>query len=40
MNNSITLIIVGVVILLAGALGWFIAHLRDQKRLAELATTL
>src|SRR3989338_3020858 len=40
MNNSITLIIVGVVILLAGALGWFIAHLRTQKRLAELATTL
>jgi DNA recombination protein RmuC len=40
MNNAITLIIVSVVILLAGALGWLIAHLRDQKRLAELTTTL
>lgn len=40
MGNAVTLIIVSVVILLAGALGWFIAHLRDQKRLTELATTL
>jgi DNA recombination protein RmuC len=28
------------VILLAGALGWFIAHLRTQKRVTELAITL
>ena len=40
MSNAVTLIIVSVVILLAGALGWFIAHLRTQKRLAELAITL
>ena len=40
MSNAVTLIIVSVVILLAGALGWFIAHLRTQKRLTELATTL
>ncbi len=40
MSNWVTLIIVGTVILLAGALGWFVAHLRTQKRLAELATTL
>jgi DNA recombination protein RmuC len=40
MSNAVTLIIVAIVILLAGALGWFIAHLRTQKRLAELDTTL
>ena len=40
MSNAVTLIIAGVVILLAGALGWFIAHLRTQKRVTELATTL
>ena len=40
MSNVVTLIIVAVVILLAGALGWFVAHLRTQKRLTELATTL
>ena len=40
MSNAVTLIIVSIVILLAGALGWFIAHQRTQKRLAELATTL
>lgn len=40
MSNAITLIIVAVVILLAAALGWFVAHLRTQKRLTELATTL
>jgi DNA recombination protein RmuC len=40
MSNAVTLIIVSVVILLAGALGWFISHLRTQKRLTELATTL
>ena len=40
MSNAVTLIIVSVVILLAGALGWFIAYLRTQKRLTELATTL
>ncbi|MCR4301668.1 MAG: DNA recombination protein RmuC [Sulfuricaulis sp.] len=40
MSNAVTLIIVAVVILLAGALGWFVAHLRTQKRLTELATTL
>lgn len=40
MSNAVTLIIVSVVILLAGALGWFIAHLRTQKRMTELATTL
>jgi hypothetical protein len=32
MSNAVTLIIVSIVILLAGALGWFIAHLRTQKR--------
>ncbi len=31
---------IGIVVLLAGALGWFISHLRTQKRLTELATTL
>jgi DNA recombination protein RmuC len=40
MSNAVTLIIISVVILLAGALGWFIAHLRTQKRLTELAITL
>jgi len=40
MSNVVTLIIVSVVILLAGALGWIIAHLRTQKRVTELATTL
>ena len=40
MSNAVTLIIVSVVTLLAGALGWFIAYLRTQKRLTELATTL
>ena len=40
MSNAVTLIIVSIVILLAGALGWFIAHLRTQKRVTELATTL
>ncbi len=40
MSNAVTLIIVSVVILLAGALGWIIAHLRTQKRVTELATTL
>src|SRR3990172_7136083 len=40
MSNAVTLIIVAVVILLAAALGWFVAHLRTQKRLTELATTL
>ncbi len=40
MSNAVTLIIVTVVVLLAGALGWFVAHLRTQKRLTELATTL
>jgi DNA recombination protein RmuC len=40
MSNAVTLIIVSVVILLAGALGWFIARLRCQKRLTELTTTL
>ena len=40
MSNAVTLIITGVVILLAIALGWFIAHLRTQKRLTELTTTL
>ncbi|MEW6331243.1 MAG: DNA recombination protein RmuC [Pseudomonadota bacterium] len=40
MSNAVTLIIVAVVILLAGGLGWFIAQLRTQRRMAELATTL
>ena len=40
MSNTVTLIIVVIVILLAGGLGWFVAQLRTQKRLAELATTL
>jgi DNA recombination protein RmuC len=40
MSNTITFIIVSVVILLAGALGWIIAHLRTQKRVTELAITL
>jgi len=40
MSNVVTLIIVSVVILLAGALGWIVAHLRTQKRVTELATTL
>ena len=40
MSNAVTLIIVAIVVLLAGGLGWFIAQLRTQKRLAELATTL
>lgn len=40
MSNAVTLIIVSIVILLAGALGWFIAHLRTQRHLTELATTL
>ncbi|HEU5338975.1 MAG TPA: DNA recombination protein RmuC, partial [Sulfuricaulis sp.] len=40
MSNTVTLIIVSVVILLAAALGWFVAHLRAQRRLTELATTL
>jgi len=40
MSNAVTLIIVSIVILLAGALGWIIAHLRTQKRVTELATTL
>jgi DNA recombination protein RmuC len=40
MSNAVTLIIVSVVILLAGALGWFIARLRCQNRLTELTTTL
>jgi len=40
MSNAVTIIIVSVVILLAGALGWFISRLRAQKRLTELATTL
>jgi DNA recombination protein RmuC len=40
MSNAVTLIIVSVVILLAAALGWFVAHLRAQRRLTELATTL
>jgi DNA recombination protein RmuC len=40
MSNAVTLIIVSVVILLAAALGWIIAHLRTQKRVTELATTL
>ena len=40
MSNAVTLIIVAIVILLAGGLGWFVAQLRTQKRLAELATTL
>ena len=40
MSNAVTLIITIVVILLAGALGWFVAHLRTQKRLTELSTTL
>jgi DNA recombination protein RmuC len=40
MGNTGTLIIIGGGVLLAGALGWFISHLRAQKRLTELATTL
>ncbi|MBI3778094.1 MAG: DNA recombination protein RmuC [Gammaproteobacteria bacterium] len=40
MSNAVTLIITAVVILLAIALGWLVAHLRSQKRLTELATTL
>ena len=40
MSNTVTLIIVSLMILLAAALGWFIAHLRAQRRLTELATTL
>src|SRR3970040_634934 len=40
MSNAVTLIIVAIVILLAGGLGWFVAQLRTQKRMAELATTL
>src|SRR3970040_2762691 len=40
MSNALTLIIVAIVILLAGGLGLFVAQLRTQKRLAELATTL
>jgi DNA recombination protein RmuC len=40
MSNVVTLVIVAIVVLLAGGLGWFIAQLRAQKRLAELATTL
>lgn len=40
MSNAVTLIITGVVILLAMALGWLVARLRSQKRIAELTTTL
>jgi DNA recombination protein RmuC len=40
MSNAVTLIIVLVVCLLAGALGWLAAHFRNQKRVTELATTL
>ena len=39
MTNA-TLIITGITALLAGALGWLLAHLRYQKRLTELTTTL
>ena len=39
MTNT-TLIITGITALLAGALGWLLAHLRYQKRLTELTTTL
>ncbi|MCR4348063.1 MAG: DNA recombination protein RmuC [Sulfuricaulis sp.] len=40
MSNAVTLIIVSIVILLAGALGWFVSRLRNQKQLTELAITL
>jgi DNA recombination protein RmuC len=40
MADTATYILIGAVILLAGALGWFIARLRSQKRLTELTTTL
>ncbi len=40
MADTATYILIGAVILLAGVLGWFIARLRSQKRLAELTTTL
>ena len=40
MANTTTYILIGAVILLAAVLGWFIARLRSQKRLAELTTTL
>ena len=34
------LITITVTALLSGALGWLVAHLRNQKRLTELSTTL
>ncbi len=40
MADAGTLIVIGIVALLSGALGWLIAHLRSQKRLTELSTTL
>lgn len=34
------IVMVGLLVLLAGALGWLLATLRHQRRIAELATTL
>ncbi len=40
MADTVTLIILGITALLSGAIGWLVAHLRSQKRLTELTTTL
>jgi DNA recombination protein RmuC len=40
MVDNTTLLFFGLFVLLAAALGWLVARLRHQKRLAELATTL
>ncbi|MEX2164849.1 MAG: DNA recombination protein RmuC [Sulfuricaulis sp.] len=40
MVDNTTLLFLGLFVLLAAALGWLVARLRHQKRLAELATTL
>lgn len=40
MVDNTTLLFLALFVLLAAALGWLVAHLRHQKRLAELATTL
>jgi len=38
--STLIIVIAGVTALLAAGVGWFLAHARSQKRLAELATTL
>jgi len=40
MADAGVLIVIGIVALFSGAFGWLVAHLRSQKRLTELATTL